>query len=59
MSVWMISSSFGKPAGKLSIYDIQLSELQDNARTSGETAREKRGFLRLSHWRLLSRVVLA
>ena len=40
MSAWMISSSSGKPASKLSIYDP--SELQDNARTSGETAREKR-----------------
>ena len=25
MSAWMISSSSGKPAGKLSIYDIQAS----------------------------------
>ena len=40
MSAWMISSSSGKPASKLSIYDP--SELQDNARTSSETAREKR-----------------
>ena len=45
MSAWMISSSSGKPASKLSIYDP--SELQDNARTSSETAREKRDFSRL------------